>query len=333
MAAVRRSSRAKAASAKARENAEIAASSSSPRGSGAGAGGGARAGGKRGATAGHGGMGDAAAHGDAPAASPGGTLALSVAPSVEHGSKRAKGGSKATSVSSGEGGKEYSWEEVKRVQNLIEVCLKSHMTQTEVVAALQMRASVEPQLTCLVWQKLEAQNPQFFYVYNLRLRLKDQIQAFNYLVDQQVQLVAQIRTSNALGARGLSMGMGLSSPSAVASALKRKRDGTSGVGASSPSVAPSPSTSKAGGASEASSARARAAVHARPSALSSDKEGSGTPTGSPGHNSVISPSAFGAAASAAAAGPDAPAAANTNAGDVSLAKLATVRSALSAQSK
>ena len=36
--------------------------------------------------------------------------------------------------------------------------------------------------TCLVWQKLEEQNPSFFYVYNIMLRLKDQIVSYNYLV-------------------------------------------------------------------------------------------------------------------------------------------------------
>jgi len=40
-----------------------------------------------------------------------------------------------------------------------------------------------------VWQKLEQQNPEFFKAYNIRLRIKEQITAFNYLVSQQVQLV------------------------------------------------------------------------------------------------------------------------------------------------
>lgn len=37
-------------------------------------------------------------------------------------------------------------------------------------------------MTCVVWRKLEEQNAAFFYAYSMRLRLKDQITAFNYLV-------------------------------------------------------------------------------------------------------------------------------------------------------
>ena len=55
-----------------------------------------------------------------------------------------------------------------------------------------MQANVDPAFTCLVWQKLLDQNPNFFYGYALRLRLKDQVIAFNYLVDQhQKMLMAQ----------------------------------------------------------------------------------------------------------------------------------------------
>ena len=49
------------------------------------------------------------------------------------------------------------------------------MTQAEIIATLQVQADVEPALTCLVWAKLEEQNPDFFLSYDIRLRLKDQI--------------------------------------------------------------------------------------------------------------------------------------------------------------
>ncbi len=39
----------------------------------------------------------------------------------------------------------------------------------------------------MVWQKLEEQNPQFFQLYYVSIKLKDQIVAFNYLVGQQVR--------------------------------------------------------------------------------------------------------------------------------------------------
>ncbi len=42
-----------------------------------------------------------------------------------------------------------------------------------------------------MWQKLLDQNPNFFYGYALRLRLKDQIIAFNYLIDQHSKMLSQ----------------------------------------------------------------------------------------------------------------------------------------------
>ena len=51
---------------------------------------------------------------------------------------------------------------------------------------LQRQAKVEPEFTRLVWQKLEEQNPDFFRMYTMRLKLKDQIAMFNYLLEQQV---------------------------------------------------------------------------------------------------------------------------------------------------
>ena len=57
--------------------------------------------------------------------------------------------------------------------------------QAEIVTALQAQSNVEPSLTCLVWQKLQEQNPHFFHVYDYYLRLKDHATAFNYLVEQQ----------------------------------------------------------------------------------------------------------------------------------------------------
>ena len=54
-----------------------------------------------------------------------------------------------------------------------------------------MQANVDPAFTCLVWQKLLDQNPNFFYGYALRLRLKDQIVAFKYLIDQHSKMLSQ----------------------------------------------------------------------------------------------------------------------------------------------
>lgn len=54
--------------------------------------------------------------------------------------------------------------------------------QAEVVVALRSRGNIPTMLTSLVWQKLEEQNPDFFYAYKAYLQLKEQITAFNYLV-------------------------------------------------------------------------------------------------------------------------------------------------------
>ena len=67
------------------------------------------------------------------------------------------------------------------------------MTQAEVIATLQVQADVDPALTCLVWSKLEEANPDFFLSYDVRLKLKDQIVAFNYLVEQQTRLLQKQR--------------------------------------------------------------------------------------------------------------------------------------------
>merc|ERR1712216_318030 len=86
----------------------------------------------------------------------------------------------------------YTWTQVKSVQNLIERCLSQYMTQAEVIATLQVQADVDPAMTCLVWSKLEEAYPDFFLSYDVRLKLKDQIVAFNYLVEQQTRLLQKL---------------------------------------------------------------------------------------------------------------------------------------------
>ncbi|CAL0326602.1 unnamed protein product [Lupinus luteus] len=76
-----------------------------------------------------------------------------------------------------------------QVQNLIERCLQLYMSQAEVVETLLNQAKIEPGFTELVWQKLEEENQEFFRAYYLRLMVKQQIQEFNRLLEQQVQLM------------------------------------------------------------------------------------------------------------------------------------------------
>ena len=47
------------------------------------------------------------------------------------------------------------------------------------------KANIPPHVTQLVWNKLEEQNPSFFYAYNVRLRLLEQVNCFNHLVSQR----------------------------------------------------------------------------------------------------------------------------------------------------
>ncbi|KZV32304.1 hypothetical protein F511_19150, partial [Dorcoceras hygrometricum] len=83
------------------------------------------------------------------------------------------------------------------VQNLIERCLQLYMSQGEVVSTLLQQAKIEPGFTELVWQKLEAENQDFFKAYHMRLIIKDQILRFNQLLERQVELMRQIRPTRA----------------------------------------------------------------------------------------------------------------------------------------
>ncbi|KAL6051556.1 Helicase with zinc finger protein [Balamuthia mandrillaris] len=86
-------------------------------------------------------------------------------------------------------GRKITGEEIQLVQGLIERCLQLYMNQTEVITALHLQANIEPSFTNLIWLKLEEQNPEFFKAYHMKLRVKEQITAFNYIVSQQAQLL------------------------------------------------------------------------------------------------------------------------------------------------
>ncbi|KAI3472262.1 hypothetical protein Pfo_029750 [Paulownia fortunei] len=88
--------------------------------------------------------------------------------------------------------RKVSLQDIQLVQNLIERCLQLYMSQREVVSTLLHQAKIEPGFTELVWQKLEAENQEFFRAYHLRLIVKDQILRFNQLLERQVELMSQI---------------------------------------------------------------------------------------------------------------------------------------------
>ncbi|KAL5223814.1 hypothetical protein ABZP36_010453 [Zizania latifolia] len=63
------------------------------------------------------------------------------------------------------------------------------MDNKEVVDVLSREAKIEPSITQHVWQKLEENNPEFFKAYYLRLMLKNQITAFNKLLEDQLRII------------------------------------------------------------------------------------------------------------------------------------------------
>lgn len=79
--------------------------------------------------------------------------------------------------------------DVDKVQNLIHCCLQLYMDKKEVVDALSREAKIEPSVTQHVWQKLEENNREFFKAYYLRLMLKNQITAFNKLLEDQLRII------------------------------------------------------------------------------------------------------------------------------------------------
>ncbi|KAL3625576.1 hypothetical protein CASFOL_031030 [Castilleja foliolosa] len=88
--------------------------------------------------------------------------------------------------------RKVSVQDIQLVQNLIERCLQLYMSESEVVSTLLVQAKIEPGFTQLVWQKLEAENEEFFRGYHMRLIVKDQIIRFNQLLERQVGLMRQV---------------------------------------------------------------------------------------------------------------------------------------------
>jgi uncharacterized protein (TIGR01589 family) len=90
-------------------------------------------------------------------------------------------------------GKPISADDIQMVQNLIERCLQLYLTKDEVITVLREQATIDPEFTQLIWNKLEEQNPDFFKCYYTRLKLKAQIVMFNHLLEQQIQVVQKMQ--------------------------------------------------------------------------------------------------------------------------------------------
>ncbi|KAL6873633.1 hypothetical protein ACP4OV_013715 [Aristida adscensionis] len=90
---------------------------------------------------------------------------------------------------SGEDVRRVSRQDAQLVENLILRCLQEYMNEKEVVDTLSLQAKIEPSLTELVWRQLEERHREFFKAYYLRLMLKNQITAFNKLLENQLQIM------------------------------------------------------------------------------------------------------------------------------------------------
>eukprot|EP00727_Mastigamoeba_balamuthi_P006647 m51a1_g2602 hypothetical protein (308) ;mRNA; r:462247-463329 len=88
-------------------------------------------------------------------------------------------------------GQKLSVQEIQYVQNLIERCLQWYLGEGEVIETLFREAGIEPGLTALVWNKLLEQNPTFFRAYTTRVLLKEQVVAFNNLVQHHASVSQQ----------------------------------------------------------------------------------------------------------------------------------------------
>ncbi|XP_062224130.1 uncharacterized protein LOC133922702 isoform X2 [Phragmites australis] len=101
----------------------------------------------------------------------------------------------ASGMPGGEDVRKVSRQDIQLVQNLIERCLQLYMNQKEVVDTLSFQAKIEPSFTELVWQKLEEENREFFKAYYVRLMLKNQIMAFNKLLEDQYRIMTEEHSS------------------------------------------------------------------------------------------------------------------------------------------
>lgn len=81
-----------------------------------------------------------------------------------------------------------------QVQKMIEECLKVYMSVDDICEALRVQHAVEPAHTRSICAALKENSPEFFVVYELRLRIKEQIAAFNFVVAQQVLVQQQSAT-------------------------------------------------------------------------------------------------------------------------------------------
>ena len=81
-------------------------------------------------------------------------------------------------------GARVSEADVRRVQTLLERCLRLYMSKEEIVRDLDVHARVDAAFTHLVWDRMERSNPTFFEAYDVAVKFKDQVIRYNALVNR-----------------------------------------------------------------------------------------------------------------------------------------------------
>jgi uncharacterized protein (TIGR01589 family) len=79
---------------------------------------------------------------------------------------------------------------------MIEECLRVYMSAEDICEALRLQQGVDPAHTRAIYNSLKSASPEFFEVYELRLRVKEQIAAFNFVVAQQVVVAQEMKLLN-----------------------------------------------------------------------------------------------------------------------------------------
>ncbi|XP_073310950.1 uncharacterized protein [Primulina huaijiensis] len=82
---------------------------------------------------------------------------------------------------------------VSKVQNLIEGCIQRSMNKSECKHALQFHHKIHPDITEIIWRRLEKENEEFFQAYYGRLVLIKQIRKFNMFLAKQASWWMYVR--------------------------------------------------------------------------------------------------------------------------------------------
>jgi len=76
---------------------------------------------------------------------------------------------------------------IDKVKKIIQQCCQQYLTEPQIIAVCQQQHDIDPVLTAWVLKILCEQNSDYFANYDIQLRLRDQVSAYNYLVQKQVE--------------------------------------------------------------------------------------------------------------------------------------------------